>query len=86
MTVLHLGGGEGGVAHLIHQFGPSLEAPWTFLDAPKLTDELNRNVIDGCDVLTDGRSIRELESERDELLIQMLEILEQSKLWHIGRK
>jgi len=84
LSVLHLGGGEGGMAHLIHQFGPSLKAPWTFLEAPELTDELAQKVIDGCDELTEGASISELEAERDELLLQMLAILEQSKIWHLG--
>jgi carnitine 3-dehydrogenase len=84
LTVLHLGGGEGGMRHLIHQFGPSLKAPWTFLEAPELTDELAQKVIDGCARLTEGVSTRSLEAERDELLIRLLEILEGSRLWHIG--
>ncbi|MEZ4708232.1 MAG: 3-hydroxyacyl-CoA dehydrogenase NAD-binding domain-containing protein [Caldilineaceae bacterium] len=83
LTVLHLGGGEGGMAHLIHQFGPSLKAPWTFLEAPELTDELAQKVIDGCHDLTAGRTIRQLEQERDDLLIRLIEMLEQSKLWHL---
>lgn len=86
LTVLHLGGGEGGMAHLIHQFGPSLQAPWTFLEAPELTDELAQKVIDGCDRLTEGASIRELEAERDDLLIRMIDMLDNSRLWHIGNK
>ena len=86
LTVLHLGGGEGGMAHLIHQFGPSLQAPWTFLEAPELTDELAQKVIDGCDRLTEGASIRELEAERDDLLIRMIDMLDKSRLWHIGNK
>jgi len=84
LSVLHLGGGEGGMAHLIHQFGPSLKAPWTFLEAPELTDELAQKVIDGCDELTEGASIQALEAERDELLLQMLDVVEPSKLWHLG--
>lgn len=84
LTVLHLGGGAGGMAHLIHQFGPSLKAPWTFLAAPELTDELAQKVIDGCTRLTEGASIRSLEAERDDLLIRLLEMLQGSRLWHIG--
>lgn len=84
LTVLHLGGGEGGMAHLIHQFGPSLKAPWTFLEAPELTDELAQKVIDGCQKITNGRSIQALEKERDALLIQLIDMLEQSQLWHLG--
>ncbi|NUM45212.1 MAG: thioesterase family protein [Anaerolineales bacterium] len=84
LTVLHLGGGEGGMAHLIHQFGPSLQSPWTFLEAPELTDELAQKVIDGCNRLTEGRPIHELEAERDDLLIRQIELLNQSRLWHLG--
>lgn len=84
LTVLHLGGGEGGMAHLIHQFGPSLKAPWTFLEAPELTDELAQKVIDGCEALTQGRSIRDLEEERDDLLIRLIEMLGESRLWNMG--
>jgi len=84
LTVLHLGGGAGGMAHLIHQFGPSLKSPWTFLEAPKLTDELAQKVIEGCERLTEGTPVPELEAERDDLLIRMLEMLDKSRLWHIG--
>lgn len=84
LTVLHLGGGEGGMAHLIHQFGPSLKAPWTFLEAPELTDELAQKVIDGCAELTQGRSISDLEEERDDLLIRLIEMLTESRLWNLG--
>ncbi len=84
LTVLHLGGGEGGMAHLIHQFGPSLEADWTFLKAPELTDELANKVIDGCDRLTDGAPIKKLEAERDDLLIKLIDMLDASDLWHVG--
>lgn len=86
LSVLHLGGGEGGMAHLIHQFGPSLKAPWTFLKAPELTDELANKVIDGCEQLTEGKPIRELEKERDDLLIEMIEMLDRSRIWHLGNQ
>lgn len=86
LTVLHLGGGEGGMAHLIHQFAPFLKAPWTFLEAPELTDELANKVIDGCHDLTAGKTIKQLEQERDDLLIRMIEMLDKSELWHLGRK
>ncbi len=36
----HLAGGEGGMRHMLHQFGPALKLPWTKLVAPELTDEL----------------------------------------------
>ena len=83
-TVLHLAGGAGGMAHMLDQFGPSLKSPWTFLDAPELTPELRQRMIDGCERLTAGSSIAELEQERDELLIEMIEVLNGSSLWHLN--
>lgn len=85
-TVLHLAGGEGGMAHMLDQFGPSLKSPWTFLEAPELTDELRQRLIDGCEQLTAGRSIKALEQERDELLIRLIDILDKSAIWHLGRQ
>ncbi len=85
LTVLHLGGGEGGMTHLIHQFGPSLKAPWTFLEAPELTDALANKVIDGCNRLTAGTTISQLEAERDDLLINLIDMLDNSRLWHLGK-
>lgn len=86
LTVLHLGGGEGGMAHLLDQFGPSLKAPWTFLEAPELTEGLAQKLVTGCESLTERWSIRELEAARDDLLIQMLELLGRSRLWHLDEK
>ena len=84
LTVLHLAGGVGGMAQMLDQFGPSLKSPWTFLEAPELTPELSRRLIDGCERLTAGRSIKELEQERDDLLLRMIELLDQSSIWHLG--
>jgi carnitine 3-dehydrogenase len=36
----HLAGGEAGMRHMLGQFGPALELPWTKLEAPGLTDAL----------------------------------------------
>ena len=47
--VFHVGGGEGGMAYCLEQFGPALKFPWSRLDAPELTDDLARRLIDGCD-------------------------------------
>ena len=38
----HLAGGEGGMRHMLHQFGPALKLPWTRLVAPELTDASDR--------------------------------------------
>ena len=68
----HLAGGEGGMRHMLHQFGPALKLPWTKLVAPELTEELIDRVADGCDAQAAGRSIGELERRRDAFLLELL--------------
>jgi carnitine 3-dehydrogenase len=69
MLTFHLAGGEGGMAHMLDHFGPSLKSPWTRLDAPELTSGLRDAVIAGCDEEVAGRSFLELVAERDEAII-----------------
>ncbi|SDF93027.1 carnitine 3-dehydrogenase [Limimonas halophila] len=68
----HLAGGEGGMAHMLDHFGPSLESPWTRLLAPELTTELRDRMVEGCEREADGRSTAELIAERDRKLIAVL--------------
>ena len=72
----HLAGGEGGMAHMLDHFGPALKEPWTKLNAPELTPELRDRMVEGTAGLAAGRSIRELERQRDECLIALLQVLE----------
>ena len=65
MLTFHLAGGQGGMAHMLDHFGPSLLSPWTRLEAPELTPELRDAVVDGCEREADGRSIDDLVAERD---------------------
>jgi carnitine 3-dehydrogenase len=71
----HLAGGEGGMRHMLHQFGPALKLPWTKLVAPELTDDLIDRVADGCEHQAAGRSIAELERRRDAFLIELLALV-----------
>lgn len=75
----HLAGGEGGMRHMLHQFGPALKLPWTKLVAPELTNELIDKVADGCEYQAAGRSIKELERRRDDFLIELLALVK--KYW-----
>lgn len=68
----HLAGGEGGMAHMLEHFGPSLAAPWTRLKAPDLTEQLRRELVDGTAEIAGGRSVVELITERDRRLIAVL--------------
>ena len=71
-----LAGGEAGLEHFIEQFGPALELPWTKLvDVPTLTPELRDKLARQSDAQVDGRSVRELELERDDCLVAILHAL-----------
>jgi carnitine 3-dehydrogenase len=75
----HLAGGEGGMRHMLHQFGPALKLPWTKLAAPELTPDLIDRVADGCEQQAAGRSIGALERRRDDFLIELLGLVK--KYW-----
>ncbi|MBF4770077.1 L-carnitine dehydrogenase [Nocardioides agariphilus] len=75
MLTFHLAGGQGGMAHMLDHFGPSLLSPWTRLEAPELTPKLRDAVVDGCEREAAGRSIDELVAERDRGVIAILRAL-----------
>jgi len=75
----HLAGGEGGMRHMLHQFGPALKLPWTKLVAPELTDDLIDRVADGCEQQAAGRPIKALERRRDDFLIEVMALAK--KYW-----
>jgi carnitine 3-dehydrogenase len=72
----HLAGGPGGMAHMLDQFGPALLDPLTRLDPPELTDELRDRMVAGSEAAAGGRSVAELEEERDAFLVDLLLLLE----------
>lgn len=73
---LHLAGGDQGMRHMLHQFGPALKLPWTKLEAPELTDELAEKVITGCEAQTEGQDMAQLEKRRDEFLVKLTDLVE----------
>lgn len=75
MMTFHLAGGQGGMAHMLDHFGPSLQSPWTRLVAAELTRELRDDVVDGCEREAAGRSIDDLVAERDAGVIAVLRAL-----------
>jgi carnitine 3-dehydrogenase len=75
MLTFHLAGGQGGMAHMLDHFGPSLQSPWTRLVAAELTPALRDAVVEGCDREADGRSIDDLVAERDRGVIAILRAL-----------
>ncbi|WP_298717645.1 3-hydroxyacyl-CoA dehydrogenase NAD-binding domain-containing protein [uncultured Oceanisphaera sp.] len=73
----HLGGGQGGMAHLLDHFEESLKEPWTRLDAPELTPQLKDDMVAGCLNQANGASINELIQERDDCLIRIMQTLKE---------
>ncbi|MFC9028799.1 3-hydroxyacyl-CoA dehydrogenase NAD-binding domain-containing protein [Streptomyces arboris] len=72
MLTFALAGGEGGMAHMLDHFGPSLKSPWTRLEAPELDRALYEAVVAGCDEAAAGRTITDLVAERDRGVIDVL--------------
>ncbi|MFE9696306.1 3-hydroxyacyl-CoA dehydrogenase NAD-binding domain-containing protein [Streptomyces sp. NPDC006270] len=72
MLTFALAGGEGGMAHMLDHFGPSLKSPWTRLEAPELDRSLYDAVVAGCEEAADGRTIADLVAERDRGVIDVL--------------
>ena len=71
--VYHVGGGEGGMAYCLEQFGPALKLPWSRLDAPDLTEDLARRLIDGCAAAAGGEDFRTLSAKMNEGLVGVLQ-------------
>lgn len=73
----HLAGGEGGMRHMLKQFGPALKKPWTKLEAPELTDELYNKVVSGCEDQANGMSMSDLDQNRNEFLIRLYDLVQE---------
>jgi carnitine 3-dehydrogenase len=76
ILTFHLASGDGGIASMLDHFGPALLEPWTRLQAPPLTAELRERLVDGCAREAAGRSVAELERERDGFLVGLLALVE----------
>jgi 3-hydroxyacyl-CoA dehydrogenase len=71
--LFHLGGGQGGIQHFMEQFTGPLAAWWK--DLGTITDfspEVKQTIVNGVLKEADGRSIAELERERDSMLLELL--------------
>jgi carnitine 3-dehydrogenase len=79
MLTFHLAGGPGGMGHMLDHFGPALLEPWTRLEAPPLTSELRDRVVEGAVAQAGGRSVAELEQQRDAFLVDLLLLLERHR-------
>jgi carnitine 3-dehydrogenase len=73
----HLGGGQGGIEHFFHQFTGPMTAWWKLLGSPQLTPDVQKKLIDGVHAEAGSRTINELEAERDEVLLGLIELRKQ---------
>jgi carnitine 3-dehydrogenase len=71
----HLAGGDGGMRHMLSQFGPALKLPWTHVEAPELTEELVEAMAAGTEAQAAGRTVAELEHQRDQSLLGVMRAL-----------
>jgi 3-hydroxyacyl-CoA dehydrogenase len=79
MMLNHLGGGPGGIEHFFQQFTGPMTAWWKVLGQPVLTPEVQTKLIDSVHAEVGSRSIAELESQRDEVLLGLLELRTKAK-------
>lgn len=71
-----IAGGEAGMTHFLAQFGPALQWPWTkLMDVPELDDALIEMISRQSDAQADGRTIADLEAQRDGNLVAILKAL-----------
>lgn len=76
----HVGAGEGGMRVNMKHFAPTLELPWSKLEAPPFTDRLDDLVGQGCEDETDGRDWRDMQARRDQTLIKIQEAI--NECWY----
>jgi len=74
MMLNHLGGGLGGIEHFFQQFAGPMAASWKALGSPVLTPDVQQKLIDSVRTEVGSRTIQELESQRDEVLLGLIEL------------
>ena len=74
----HLGGGPGGIEHFFQQFTGPMTAWWKTLGSPVLTPEVQKKLINSVHAEVGSRTIEELEAERDEVLLGLIELRRQA--------
>jgi 3-hydroxyacyl-CoA dehydrogenase len=74
MMLNHLGGGPGGIEHFFQQFTGPMTAWWKTLGSPVLTPEVQKKLIDSVHTEVGSRSIEDLEAQRDEVLLGLIEL------------
>jgi len=69
----HLGGGQGGIKHIVEHIFPAMYIWWKDLGTmTELSPQVKQTIIDGTLKEAGNRSIEELERERDTMLLELL--------------
>ncbi len=74
----HLGGGARGMAGYLDHLGASQEKRWASLGTPHLTPDVRAKLVAGIEAEAAGRSVAELEAERDAGLIALARLRKKS--------
>jgi carnitine 3-dehydrogenase len=74
MMLNHLGGGPGGIEHFFQQFSGPMTAWWKTLGSPVLTPEVQKKLIDSVRAEVGTCTVQELEAQRDEILLGLIEL------------
>ena len=72
--IFHVGGGEGGMAYCLDQFGPALKLPWSRLAAPELTGDLRSRMVNGCEEMCEGADFSTLSQKMNQGLVEIARI------------
>lgn len=72
--IFHTGGGEGGMAYCLDQFGPALKLPWTRLVAPELTQDLRDQMVNECEDMCKGADFATLSQKMNQGLVEIARI------------
>lgn len=70
-----MAGGDGGARKFMEKFGPTLTMPWCKMDGPKLTEDLLDKFEFGTNQQAEGKTVRELETIRDECMVAIQKVL-----------
>jgi 3-hydroxyacyl-CoA dehydrogenase len=70
--IFHLGGGQGGMAHFMHHLAGPFSRWWQDLGQPVLSPDIQQMIIRGVEQEAAGRSIVELEQQRDQAIIGLI--------------
>ncbi len=71
--LFHLGGGEGGIQHFMEHLSGPVATWWKDLGTiTEFSPEVKQTIVNGVLKEANGRSIAELERERDSMLLELL--------------